>query len=397
MMSQARTSVVVQSLVEKSLLRHADERFWMLETIRDYATERLAELGEVDELRRRHARHFRELAHRLDTELRAGEPEEGPVSVLEAEIDNFRAAIEYGSAAGDVELVRGITVALPMYWVVRGFYGEGRAWLERALALTDAEDDTRRRLLSALGTIAYAQGDHEVAVAASDEAAALAAELGGATDRLDLLREQAFAAMRNADFEAAERHFRERLAVAIEVDNGVAVSSCRLNLSYIANQTERHDVADELLAENLPFVRSKGQARCEAHTLAALAEEVARYRNRPQDCGADAQLGATRALQIRDTPLAVYCLDLFAASAAASGDVRRAATILAATEAARETMGVTPDEDEEAIRAPALKLIGEKDGGVQTEWAKGRTLDLEAALELTTTIEHLPISSTHRS
>ena len=149
---------LLQSLVEKSLLRHTDERFWMLETIREYATERLAELGEVEELRRRHAHYFRELAHRLDTELRAGEPEEGPVSVLETEIDNLRAAIEYGLEAGDAELVRAITVALPMYWIVRGFYAEARAWLERALGLTDAEDDTRRRLLSALGTIAYAQG-----------------------------------------------------------------------------------------------------------------------------------------------------------------------------------------------------------------------------------------------
>jgi hypothetical protein len=190
------------------------------------------------------------------------------------------------------------------------------------------------------------------------------------------------AALRSDDLEAAERLFRERLTLAIAVDNGVAVSSCRLNLAHIANQARRHDVADALLAENLPFVRSKGQARCEAVTLAARAEVVARFRDRPQDCGADAQLGATRALQIGDKPLAVYCLDLFAASAAASGDVRRAETILAATEAAREAMGVPPDEDEEAVRARALELIGERGARAETAWAEGRTLDLEAALEL---------------
>lgn len=373
---------VLQSLVEKSLLTRTDERFWLLETVREYAAERLAESDEVDELRRRHARHFRELAERLDGELRAGEPEEGPISGLETEIDNLRAAVEYGLQTGDVELVRSITVALPMYWLVRGYYREGQTWLERALELAAADDDTRRRLLSALGMIAYAQGDHEAAVAASDDAASLAAALGGATERLDLLREQALASMRNGNLEGAETLFRERLEVAATVDNGVAVSSCRLNLAYLANETQRHDVAHALLAENLPYVRSKGQARCEAHTLAALAELVARYRDRPQDCRADAQLAATRALQIRDNPLAVYCLDLFAASAAASGDHRRAATILAATEAARETMGVDADEDEEAIRAPALKLIGEKSGSVEAAWGEGRTLDLDGALEL---------------
>jgi predicted ATPase len=378
---------VLQSLVEKSLLRRTGERFWLLETIREYAAERLAELGELDELRGAHARHFEELARRLEAELRAGEPEEGPVAVLEAEIDNLRAAAGHGLETGDVDLVRAITVALSMYWIVRGRYPEGRAWLERALGLTDAEDDTRRRLLSALGTIAYAQGDHKAAVAASDGAAALAAELGDATHRLDLLREQALAALRRGDLEAAERRFRERLELAAAVDNGVAVSSCRLNLASIANQAERYDVADALLAENLPFVRSKGQARCEAHTLSALAESVARYRERPQDCLADARLAATRALQIGDNPLAVFCLDLVAAAAAARGDIRRAATILAATEAARKAMGVAADEDEEAIRAPALALVGGSGADAEAAWAEGRALGLEAAVELATSVE----------
>jgi len=270
-----------------------------------------------------------------------------------------------------------------MYWIVRGLYAEARSWLERALELADAEDDTRRRLLSALGTIAYAQGDHLAAVAASDAAATLATRLGGATKPLELLKEQALAALRKDDFEAAEKLFRERLAVAIAVDNGVGTSSCRLNLAYIANKTRRHDRAEALLAENLPFVRSKGQTRCEANTLAGIAETTVR-RDRPQDCAEEALLGATRALQIRDNPLAVYCLDLFAASASARGEGRRAATILAATEAAREAMGVGPDEDEAAIRARALELLGRGGRAVESAWAEGRTLDLASALELAT-------------
>jgi predicted ATPase len=169
---------VLQSLVDKSLVRRTDERFWMLETIRDFAAERLEQSNEADALRRRHAVHFREFAEHLDAVLRAGEPEEGPVSALEVEINNLRAAVDLGLQVGDVELVREITAALPMYWVTRGLYSEARSWLDRAIALDDNEDDTRRRLLSALGTIAYGQGDHAVAVAASDEAASLAMQPG---------------------------------------------------------------------------------------------------------------------------------------------------------------------------------------------------------------------------
>jgi predicted ATPase len=375
---------VLEALVDKSLVQRRDDapepRCWMLESIWEFAAERLAASGEENDLRGRHAQEFRELAGRMEAQLRSGEPEEGPVSLLEADIGNLRAAVEFGLNTGDVESVREITAALPMYWIVRGLYAEGRSWLERALALGDADDDTRRRLLSALGTIAYAQGDHLAAVSASDEAASVATRLGGATERLDLLREQALAALRKGDLESAAL-FRERLAVAIAVDNGVGTSACRLNLASIANKIRRHDRAEALLAENLPFVRSRGQARCEAHTLAQIAETTL-YRDRAQDFAEEALLGATRALQIRDNPLTVYCLELFAASAAARGDRPRAATILGATEAAREDMGIAPDEDEAVIRARALELIGEDGSVVEAAWAEGRRQDLASALEL---------------
>ena len=372
---------VLQSLVEKSLVRFTDGRYWMLETIREYAGETLESSGEADELRRRHAACFRSLAERQDEVLRAGEPEEGPVGVLAREIDNLRAAVAFALDGGELDVVREVTASLPMYWLMRGLYGEGRTSLERALALDQPEDDTKRRLLSALGTIAYAQGDHVAAITASDAAADLAARLGGATERLDLLREQALSAMRKGQLDEAETLFSERLEVAIAVDNGVATSSCRLNLTNIANRTGRHARADALLAENLPFVRSRGQARCEAYTLAGLAE-TAVLADRAAARVDDALLGAVRALQIDDRPLAVYCLDLLASALAARGDARRAAMLLGATEAAREAMGVECDEDEEAIRATVLATLDRGSDLVEKAWADGRTLALDEALEL---------------
>jgi predicted ATPase/class 3 adenylate cyclase len=372
---------VLQSLVDKSLVRRTDERFWMLETIRDFAGERLEQSGEAHALRRRHAVYFRRFAEQMDALLRGGEPEEGPVSSLEDEINNLRAAVEGGLETGDIGLVREITASLPMYWLTRGLYSEARSWLDRALALDDAEDVTRRRLLSALGTVAYSQGDHAVAVAASDEAASLAMRLAGVTERFQVLKTQATAALRRSDLETAERLYEEALAVAMDVDNGVGTSACRLNLTYVANKTGRHDRAEALLAENLPFVRSKGQTRCEAYTLAGMAE-TAVYRGRMEDAAEDALGGARRALLIGDKPLAAATLDLFAASAAARGDARRAAIILAATEAAREAMGVGPDEDEAAVRARAFDALDDPASVIEDVWAEGTVLDLEATLEV---------------
>ena len=377
----------LEGLLDKSLLQRRDDapepRFWMLESIGDFAAERLAAAGEAPELRARHAEYFRALAARMDAALRAGEPEEGPVAVLAADIGNLRAAVESGLEAGEVQLVRGITAALGMYWIVHGLYTEARAWLDRALALDDAQDRTRQRLLSALGTIAYAQGDHMVAVAASDEAAALAMQLGGETERFQTLSDRATAAMRRGDLTAAGALLGEALDVALTVDNGVGTSSCRLRLVYVANRTGRHDEAEDLLAENLPFVRARGQTRCEGYTLYGMAD-TAVSRGQAGNCAADALLGARRALQIGDKPLALCCLELFAVAAAAGGDQRRAAAMLAAAETARHQMGIEPDPDDQSVREQALKLLDPHGEAYARGSAQGRALDLSAALTLAT-------------
>jgi predicted ATPase/class 3 adenylate cyclase len=376
---------VLDGLLDKSLLQRGTDtsgpRFWMLESIRDFAAGQLILAGEAPKMRARHADYFRAFANRMDAALRAGEPEEGPVSLLAADIGNLRAAVEFGLDVGDSRPVREITGSLPMYWVVSGLYTEARSWLERALALDDAQDHTRQRLLSALGTIAYAQGAHMVAVAASDEAASLATQLAGETETFQLLQARATAATRKDDLDAAEALLEEALDVALDVDNGVGISWCRLNLAWVANQAGRHDQAEGLLAENLPFVRARGQTRCEGYTLAAMADTTVQ-RGRLEDCAADALLGARRALQIGDKPLTVCCLELFAVAAAARGDYRRAATILAAAAAARRAMGAEPDPDEEAIREQALKLLDQHGQAMAPGNTGEQVLDLSAALSL---------------
>jgi predicted ATPase/DNA-binding transcriptional LysR family regulator len=369
------------SLVDKSLVCRADERFSLLETVRELAAERLRQSDDAQAVALRHAEYFRALAQRMDTLLRSGEPEEGPVSTLEADIDNLRAAAAFGLKTGDTELVREITGALPMYWIVRGLYGEARSWLERALALDDAEDETRRRLLAALGTIAYSQGDHVRAVAASDEAGSLAMNLAGAAEQFDVLKTRARTALMKGDVAHAANLLEEAMDVAIAVDNGVGTSACRLKLAYLANKTGRPDRAAALLDENLPFVRARGQSRCEAYTLAGFAE-TAIYRNLPEQVAEPALHAATRAVSVGDNPLVAFCLDQVAASAATRGDAARAAKLLGATEVAREAMGVVPDDQEGAIRNRALEQVDPADPRLADAWAKGRKLDLTAALEL---------------
>ena len=212
-----------------------------------------------------------------------------------------------------------------------------RSWQDRALALSDMQDVTRQRLLSALAGFARMQGDYLTAQAASDEAASPAMALAGEMELFESLLARFRSARSKDDLRTAEALLTEALGVALAAGNGVGTSACRLGLVSVANRQGHHDEADDLLAENLPFVRGLGQIRCEGYTLGYVADTSVRRGHLP-DCTAPALLGATRALQIGDKSLAAWCLDLFAVAVAAAGDQRRAAAILATTGAARQAM-----------------------------------------------------------
>ena len=128
----------VQSLVEKGLLRFTDERYWMLETIREFAAERLAESGDEGQLRRRHARFFLELAQSLGMTYESIEVHgRQRHDVAIAEQENFRSAIDW-AFEDDVELAARIAVALEGFWVALSPFEAVRrfgALLERAEGL----------------------------------------------------------------------------------------------------------------------------------------------------------------------------------------------------------------------------------------------------------------------
>ena len=119
----------LQSLFDKSLLRRTDERFWMLETIREYAIERLAESGADAELRGRHAEYFLRFA-----EEAVRQDQEGDVLISEvvarigADYSNLRSALEWARDSDEGEVLLRLAAALAGYWGVRADYRELSDW-----------------------------------------------------------------------------------------------------------------------------------------------------------------------------------------------------------------------------------------------------------------------------
>jgi predicted ATPase len=147
----------LQSLVEKSLLRHTEARFWMLETIREYAAERLRESGEGDEVRERHAARFLQLA-----EGRAAEIGEPSLTLFAAEQPNLRVALAWLAEHDDGERRLRLASALGRFWFGGGSGAEGLVQLESALACSPAAPaELRARALFEAARIAMRTSDCE--------------------------------------------------------------------------------------------------------------------------------------------------------------------------------------------------------------------------------------------
>ena len=141
-------------------------RYRLLETVRHYAADRLAEAGGTEAARHRHAAAFLSLAER-----------ERELAVLTREQDNFRAALEWSLARGDQTGPR-LARALGSFWLARGLFQEGQDWLERALAVGPADQRLRADLLRLLGTVLFEVGDLRRAEAVLSEGSEVAAAVG---------------------------------------------------------------------------------------------------------------------------------------------------------------------------------------------------------------------------
>jgi predicted ATPase/class 3 adenylate cyclase len=160
---------VLLSLVDKNLLRRTEDadggpRFAMLETIRQFAAERLDGEGRLDAVHRRHAEHYLVRAEEASRWIMG--PEMGRwLDRLELDHDNIRAAFGWAQEAGRADIALRLATAMWRFWQMRGHMGEGRARAESATALHGAADHPmpRAQALDALGSLAYWANDTEAA------------------------------------------------------------------------------------------------------------------------------------------------------------------------------------------------------------------------------------------
>ena len=235
----------LQSLVEKSLLRFSNERYWMLETIRDYARERLDEAGETDALARRHADYHLALLEERPASLILGSRRRELLAWFGEEEDNLRATLDYLEGAAPQGAARAADLLTP-FWLPRGRLVEGQERLLRLLARNDFAAGTRAMLLEHLSDTELRLGQLDSAESHAQEAVTLAQESGERRTLAFALQELALIASRRGDFDEAIRVLTRMLE---EADDEWLRSIAQSGLAAFQMESGRDEEARHMLQE----------------------------------------------------------------------------------------------------------------------------------------------------
>ncbi|HLK61174.1 MAG TPA: tetratricopeptide repeat protein [Chthonomonadaceae bacterium] len=252
------------SLVDKSLVVYEEQgesaRYHLLETVREYAGEKLREAGEQAGVQQRHRDGFLVLAEEIRPKLTG--PEQGHwLSVLEGEHDNLRAALTFCQAeaeGGEAGLRLG--AALQRFWQVRGYLSEGRERLMALLSLPGAMEKTLGHavVFSGVGALAMGQGDYAFARAMHEQSLEIRRELTDTTGIANSLNNLGALAWMQGDYTSARPLFEESLAIRRELGDKSGIAASLNNLGLLACNQADYASARPLFEESLMICRELG-------------------------------------------------------------------------------------------------------------------------------------------
>jgi predicted ATPase len=244
----------LSSLVDKNLLQNVDRggsesRLEMLETIREYALERLAESGEESATRRAHAAYCLILAEE-------GNPELGPadraawLARCDVEIDNFRSALDWLYHNLEIEWGLRLSMALFRFWDMREHLTEGRARLEEITRLAGSGyTKERAKILHFLGALTSSQGDFEAARAYLENSLVVYEDLRDEWGIGASLNAIAITARDRGDYSAAQDYFERSLACWRALSDRLATARCLHNLANVVRVRGQYAAAQAALQE----------------------------------------------------------------------------------------------------------------------------------------------------
>lgn len=416
---------VVSSLVERHLLvadeRDDTPRFRLLQTVREYALERLEAEGETDAARRSHMSYYLALSEESAPAI-LGPEGDAWARRLDRELDNMRGALGWSRESGDIVTCLRLGAALFYFWQGHGYRREGRAWLEGALALTPSSDRTAARAgaLTAAGTLGMFLGDfpgardqleesvaiwrevgdprglafaltyYSLVLAATGESAASGAageeilritRASGDHWHLALaLHGSGVGARDHGDFAAARSLYDESLGHFRAIGAKPGIALVVNSLGDLARLQGQYAAAASYYEESLQLAIEMGSKHHQAiilHNLGHVSQRL-RDRNEAKRCFRESLLLFRELADIPGTAEDVAGL----AGAAVDEQPERATRLFAAAVWAVEAIGIRLSSNNQPEYDRTLKAARERlgDDGFNAAWSRGRAITLEQAV-----------------
>jgi DNA-binding CsgD family transcriptional regulator/tetratricopeptide (TPR) repeat protein len=359
-------------------------RYRLLETVRQYALEKLGESGEADMVRERHARYYLTLAEEAESEL-MGAQQEAWLGRLEVEHDNLRAVLARALENGEFDLGLKVAGSLGGFWLVRGRLSEGRRWLEAALeGRIGASDSARARALLRAGLIAREQGDQERSVELLGEALALARKLGDKTTAASALLNLGWAALLRDELQRASELTQESLTLQRETNDYVGVARALTVLGLLANARGDHERAMALHEESLGLAREVQEASGIVLSL-MLGALASLGQGNHRRAGELCEEGLESSWRLKMVHPTASHLQIAASVAGSQGQPVLSARLWGAAEASLASVGLELAPLERRFYEPYIAAARSRIGAVAFEaaWAEGRKMTIDEAVQYT--------------
>jgi predicted ATPase/transcriptional regulator with XRE-family HTH domain len=421
----------VETLLSSNLLqqregRDGEPRFWMLETIHEYAREKLEESGEAQILQREHALYFMRLAEEAEPHL-TGRQQEEWLERLEDEYDNLRTALAWARAIGgggepggenrdNEAVVVGLRIAgaLWRFWNVRGYLSEGREQLAGMLGLSapstvstmealpsqsqtrsqsQSRHSYRARALNGAGNVASSQGDYAGARSLHEESLAISREIGDKLGIAASLNGAGNVARSQGDYAGARSLHEESLSIRRELGDKGGIANSLSSLGIVAYSQGDYATARSLHEESLALRKEIGDKRGIAYSLSNLGNvassqgDYAGARSlHEESLSIRRELGDKRGIAISLAGLGGVVARIGQALVHMSEQTQeamRGARLLGAAEALLEAMSATLEPDDRTVYeqgvASARAQLGEE--AFEEAMQEGRGMSLDQAIE----------------
>jgi non-specific serine/threonine protein kinase len=353
-------------------------RYRMLESVREYARERLVQSGEEVTLRHRHREYFMGVAEQADDGLRG--PDQGRwLDLLQREMDNFRAALGW-SVESEARLR--LAAALWRYWYQRGPVSEGRSWLEGSLARSRyCSPEARARALTGVGNLAGQQADYAAAFAYLEECLGIQRERGNRRGEAEALNNLGIIARYQHDSVRAQALLEESLAVNREIGRPETIAAALVNLWVVAHEEGRGAASRAWLEEAREIYAGQGDSWRLAVVLCNLGILDRRGGN-PDGAESAYSEALGRFLALNEGANIALCLNGLGCVALDRGDFERAMRLFAIEERHRQVSGVPTPQSDIAQRESELERLREVLGpeGAERIWRDTSELPLEQAV-----------------